>query len=310
MHRFKRIMVYIDTNRISSSMLQQAVQLASQNGAQLTFTSCYEVPLPISGEPAFSDRSALSEENIREEKYRLLESLAKPYLATFPGLKMKLIAGRKSHNLNQYILKEQQDLLMLAVDSQHVRIHRGFSDLTLQLVKKCPCPVWVFSSGKKRESHRILAAVDAGADSEAGMSANRQILDLAVSLAERKYAELHIINCWESHRESHLHIPADQKEDYLVQQKMHHQKRFQELIRSCSTATVRIIPHMFRGDPSFHIPAFASEHSIDLLVIGAVGQKGLRELILGNTAEKILHKVSCSILAIKPDGFICPDQSQ
>jgi len=28
--------------------------------------------------------------------------------------------------------------------------------------------------------------------------------------------------------------------------------------------------------------------------------------LIGNTAEKILHQVDCSVLTVKPDGFVSP----
>ena len=39
----------------------------------------------------------------------------------------------------------------------------------------------------------------------------------------------------------------------------------------------------------------------DLVVLGTRGKSGLRELLIGTTAEKIIQNAPCSILAIKPD---------
>ena len=41
-----------------------------------------------------------------------------------------------------------------------------------------------------------------------------------------------------------------------------------------------------------------------LVVIGTRGKSGLREMLIGTTAEKIIQHAPCSILAIKPDDFI------
>lgn len=41
-----------------------------------------------------------------------------------------------------------------------------------------------------------------------------------------------------------------------------------------------------------------------LVVLGTRGKTGLRELLIGTTAEKIVQSASCSILAVKPDGFV------
>jgi nucleotide-binding universal stress UspA family protein len=54
------------------------------------------------------------------------------------------------------------------------------------------------------------------------------------------------------------------------------------------------------------IPDFAMEEQIDLIVMGTVGRSGISGLFIGNTAEKVLQKVDCSVLAVKPEGFVSP----
>ena len=46
--------------------------------------------------------------------------------------------------------------------------------------------------------------------------------------------------------------------------------------------------------------------SIDLLVMGSVGRTGLEGFLIGNTAEAVLRRVSCSVLALKPGSFESP----
>jgi universal stress protein E len=41
-----------------------------------------------------------------------------------------------------------------------------------------------------------------------------------------------------------------------------------------------------------------------LVVLGTRGKSGLREMLIGTTAEKIVQYAPCSILAVKPDGFV------
>jgi nucleotide-binding universal stress UspA family protein len=44
----------------------------------------------------------------------------------------------------------------------------------------------------------------------------------------------------------------------------------------------------------------------DLLVMGSLSRGGVAGLLMGNTAEKVLGRVDCSLLTIKPDDFVCP----
>jgi nucleotide-binding universal stress UspA family protein len=40
--------------------------------------------------------------------------------------------------------------------------------------------------------------------------------------------------------------------------------------------------------------------------MGTVARTGVRGFIMGNTAETILEQIVCSVLAIKPPGFVTP----
>lgn len=52
------------------------------------------------------------------------------------------------------------------------------------------------------------------------------------------------------------------------------------------------------GRPSSEIHAVAEEQQIDLIVMGTHGQSGLK-LLLGSTANSVLHGASCDVLAVR-----------
>jgi nucleotide-binding universal stress UspA family protein len=54
------------------------------------------------------------------------------------------------------------------------------------------------------------------------------------------------------------------------------------------------------------IPELVKEHQIDLVMMGTVGRIGIPGFLMGNTAEMILNRIDCSVLAIKPEGFVTP----
>jgi universal stress protein E len=58
--------------------------------------------------------------------------------------------------------------------------------------------------------------------------------------------------------------------------------------------------------PDFAILDHVERHGIELLVMGTIGRGGIAGMITGNTAERLLPRVSCSLLAVKPDDFRSP----
>jgi universal stress protein A len=56
--------------------------------------------------------------------------------------------------------------------------------------------------------------------------------------------------------------------------------------------------HFLSGTPAREIHRFAQENGIELIVLGTHGQKGV-QLLLGATANSVLHGASCDVLAVR-----------
>jgi nucleotide-binding universal stress UspA family protein len=93
--------------------------------------------------------------------------------------------------------------------------------------------------------------------------------------------------------------------DRLIQEESARRRRQVEaLVAEHVTAPHRL--HLPKGDPASVIPALVRRHDIDLLVMGTVCRTGIPGFIIGNTAEKVLDTVECSVLTVKPVGFVSP----
>jgi len=56
--------------------------------------------------------------------------------------------------------------------------------------------------------------------------------------------------------------------------------------------------HILDGNPAPEIRRFAEENDVNLVVLGTHGQKGV-QLLLGSTANSVLHGVACDVLAVR-----------
>ncbi len=56
--------------------------------------------------------------------------------------------------------------------------------------------------------------------------------------------------------------------------------------------------HLLNGTPAREIHRFAQENDMQLIVVGTHGQKGV-QLLLGATANSVLHGSSCDVLAVR-----------
>jgi len=53
------------------------------------------------------------------------------------------------------------------------------------------------------------------------------------------------------------------------------------------------------GDPATAIVQIAQERQCDLIVIGTHGRTGVRRVLMGSVAEKVLREASCPVLTVK-----------
>ena len=58
--------------------------------------------------------------------------------------------------------------------------------------------------------------------------------------------------------------------------------------------------------PDFAILECVEDHNIDLVVMGTIGRAGIAGFLTGNTAERLLPQITCSLLAVKPADFKSP----
>ncbi len=64
--------------------------------------------------------------------------------------------------------------------------------------------------------------------------------------------------------------------------------------------------HFLKDDASALITDLAAKERIDLIILGTVCRTSVAGFFIGNTAENILQQVDCSVLTVRPEGFISP----
>ncbi len=65
----------------------------------------------------------------------------------------------------------------------------------------------------------------------------------------------------------------------------------------------RMVLEIAAGKPYVEILRYAEEREVDLIVLGTHGHSGLRRLLIGSQAERVVRLAKCQVLTVKPDGF-------
>ena len=169
----------------------------------------------------------------------------------------------------------------------------------------------LYPSYDSQEMKSAFAEIEAKvADFEAKRdSLNPQILQLAGSMARTVAAELHIVHVWSMFGERYLHhsgMTAKECQEAKEYEKEQHKKNFDLLLNRIDVTDLKLHVSLLEGDPVEVIPELVTELGIDLLVMGSVGRGGIAGFLIGNTAEEVFNQVDCSLLTLKPKGFITP----
>jgi len=303
MQRFKNILCVVNPRENAASAVQRAAELASRQQARLT---CIDVVRDV---PLSSVGVELQSDHVRRELFAASEANMRSLLnnCEYSGdADIKVLEGILFIEIITQVLRGKHDLLIKPTE----HAGRGFASLGTNdkhLLRKCPCPVWLVKPTKHKKYDRILAAVDSDLG-EPNATLNTLILDLSASLAAREQTDLHVVSAWEVPNEAALRSRIGQpKLARLIKDiRKTHKRSFKQLTEPYARQSSNFHVHLLKGEANKVIPAEAKKRLVDLIVMGTVGRVGIPGLFIGNTAERILGKVDCSVLAVKPEGFVSP----
>jgi nucleotide-binding universal stress UspA family protein len=321
MKRFKQILCVVEHGKQDLLALERAVSLAESNNATLTVSTVS--PL-VTTDIEIADGGPVStdlQEAIVSVKRQELENVVQPYRERLL-IQTKVLVGISFLEIIREVLRHGHDLVIKIPDTADW-LNRLFGSDDMHLLRKCPCPVWLINSETAKPYRRIMAAIDVSDEGppeelHTRTALNRQILEMAVSLALSEFSELHIVHAWQATGESamrgaFLRTPEDKIIAYVEQVRQRHATRFDSLIHevTCSMGQdavnyLKPQAHLVKGQARKEIPALAKQLSCDLIVMGTVARTGIPGFIMGNTAETILNQIDCSVLAIKPPDFQTP----
>ena len=322
MNRFRNILCVISADdEGNAAVVGRAVALAEHNQARLTLLDVAPQITAGIGMPEAGPMSADLQVWMVKEREAFLSAMAEPHRQRV-GIHTRVAIGTPFIEVIRQVLREGCDLVIKAPEDPGW-LDRLFGSDDLHLLRKCPCPVWMIKPRPSGKFGCIVAAVDVDdsypADEVEGRRAlNRQVMEMATSLALSEFAELHVVHAWEAigegaMRSGFMGTDEAKVEAYVHEVEHHHEERLDALIQETTgrlgpeaTGYLKPMPHLKKGWARKEIPAMIRELGADLVVMGSVARTGISGLLMGNTAEMILTQIDCSVLAAKPQGFVSP----
>ena len=214
--------------------------------------------------------------------------------------------GHPFQNLKEAVKDTSAELLVLGSHGNTSPDRHRVGTLATKCIRKAHVNVLLVRQRQDKPFHKVVACVDF---SENSMKAARQ----AIHIAQQDGALLEFL---------HIHrpvggqlagvpsyfsatiadIPINYDSEIAEAQEKHLEKFARELVDEIGGGDFTVSVELHH-DIRTGIVEYLNRTGADLVVVGTRGRTGIKELLLGTTAEKIIQHATCSTLAIKPDGF-------
>jgi universal stress protein E len=170
------------------------------------------------------------------------------------------------------------------------------------LIRKCPAPLLLVKDRKLAVEPNVLAAVDPVNEHDKPAALDDRIFHFGAELAAVVRGHLHVVHAFAA--PMGVELPPDVRE-VLAEE---HRKAMREFLDSHPVVAEQA--YLYEGLAHECLQQAAKDHAADFVVMGAVARSGLKRLFIGSTAERVLDRLPCDLVIIKPLGFEVPEGAE
>jgi universal stress protein E len=307
MRAIKHVLVVVDPTSDVQHCVQKGARVARALGAAIELFICdYEsgvfpglgVPREVLDE-AWKQRHAQAEDRLRWLAEPLRES----------GLKVLTDYSRRESLHAGVVDKVRKYGADLVVKDTHFHgaISRAlFTNADWHLIRECPAPLLLTKPAQWNSPVRVAAALDPGHADDKPAGLDHELLDVAADLAGALQGEMRAVHVFDP-----LPIMAGMASpgsgigavpmvdvELIDSLRKYHDKEFRAVVARHSGFEGHA--DLIEGPPVTALPDYVTQNKIDVLVTGAVSRSVIRRLLVGSTAERLLDRLPCDILVVKP----------
>ncbi|TGD74303.1 hypothetical protein E4634_09295 [Mangrovimicrobium sediminis] len=265
----KKLLVVHDPTREEQPALELAAGISVDTGASLHLFGC--IHEDVSGADYETDavKQLLGEHKAKLDA--LLAPLAERGISTSSEVDWD---NDWHHAIVRAAARDLADMVFKASFKRpERRVLKSTGDSIL--LRECLCPVLLIKNGERPAQPKILAAIDIQAKAPPYEKLNQHVIGFSRRAVESAQAEVHVVNAFQDFR----FVPDRQ-----------------QIVELAGVNSDHV--HIMSGAPEKVIVDIAKKIDAGLVVVGNSHRSGLAALLHGNTAEKILDKLTCNVLAI------------
>jgi universal stress protein E len=314
MVQFRNILVGVDlsqtyppgSNNFSPPVqeaIRTAIWLADKSKSALTFMTSIDMPEGITDSQLTAEQPPTIAMSLVEAARNLLSQLVRDAQAKGIAATAEVACGKGWIEIILEVQKNKHDLVIVGTRNPSGIMQFLLGSTAQKLLRNCPCPVWVVRPDHTTKVSRIMVASDL-------QPVSVKALAVAAMLAPLAGAEIHFVHAvaYPFERVALANIDDDDKDRYRRQVQDDARRLLDEQVAKLGATAAGVKTVVVDGNrgADLAILRYIEQHQIDMLMMGTVARGGLPGILIGNTAEQLLHSVPCSLLAVKPDDFVCP----
>ena len=306
MDQYKSILVVIDPTTEDQKSLRRAIELATRTQSVITaflsiFDFSYEMTTMLSSE---------EREDMRKSVVDDRELWLKNIINDLPHQGITINCKVVWHNrpfeaIIEQVISRKYNLVIKATH-QHDKFKSViFTPTDWHVLRKCPCPVLLVKEHSWPENGNILAAINIGSDEAEHQSLNNKITETANIFGQLLKGKVNLVNSYPGTPVNiAIEIPEFDSSQYNDSMLKHHQNAMLEHAKIFAIPTE--CTFVKEGLPETVIETISNELDAELVILGTIGRTGISAALIGNTAEHVIDRLNCDVLALKPEGYVSP----
>lgn len=306
MEKYKKILAVIDPTTDDQKALKRAIELATKTNATITaFLSIYDFSYEMTTMLSSDEREAMRATLINDRAQWLNELIRGLETENLTIDSNVIWHNRPFEPIIEQVLTNGYDIVIKGTH-QHDKLKSViFTPTDWHILRKCPCPVLLVKEHSWPINGNIVASVNVGSDEEEHQSLNRKITEEAVNLSKLILANIHLVNSFPGTPVNiAIEIPEFNASEYNDSMLNHHKEAMAAHAKLFSIDINHT--HVEEGLPEDVIEKISEELDAELVILGTIGRTGLSAALIGNTAEHVIDRLNCDVLALKPDGYVSP----
>ncbi len=304
MMKYKNILVVVDPTVEEQPSLARAAFLARSYGAKISLILCiYDLSYEMTSMLSHDEREAMRQGVIEQQQQWLADLVTK-----YDDLTIECTVTWHSRPFEAFInhvIKHDIDLLVKSTH-KHGKIKSViFTPTDWHLLRKSPCDVLLVKDHAWPQGGTILTAVNAISEDLSHIELNHAVVQHATDIAKVVDAKVKLVNAYPGTPVNiAIEIPEFNLSEYNSSVRNHHEQAMNKIANQFKLDQSCCITQ--EGLAEDVIPTVAQSLDVELVVIGTIGRTGLSAAFIGNTAEHVIDRIECDLLAIKPQGFVSP----